>query len=128
MEVSKLNIKIRRLIAFLIDFVILFYVIYFPFYNLAKISDNIIFRIFLAIWLITISFNLFLRKDCIIGYESIGKKIMRLKIYQNGIRVQDKRLLIDRVFYSLWLSQFYLFMILINNKSRGDLKMNTEVK
>ncbi len=59
--------------------------------------------------------NVFLRKDIIFGYESIGKKLMRLKIYdKNNERLTNKKQLIDRTFHSLWTFHIYIFMILIN--------------
>lgn len=74
--------------------------------------------------------NLFLRKDTLFGYESIGKKLMRLKIYDlsNNERVKNKKKLIDRNFYSFCSLPIYAFMILINNQSVGDKEMKTTVK
>lgn len=120
-------LKIRRLLAVYIDFILIFYLCYF-FAHLISIFDNIFYLIFIGIVVLVLFFNIFLRKDCIIGYESIGKKIMRLKIYCNNVRVLDKKLLIDRVFYSICNFPIYPFMILIINKSCGDNKYNTEVK
>jgi len=125
-----MNLKIRRLIATYIDFVITFW----PICYLGSIIDpmletHLILYIILSIILIITGFNIFLRKDTIFGYSSIGKKIMRLKIYNiDGSEVRDKKKLIDRVFQSLSTAHIYVFMILANNKSTGDKKIGTEVK
>lgn len=120
-------IKFRRLLALYIDFIIIFYLCYY-FVKLISIFDNIYYDIFIEIVGFILFINLFLRKDCFIGYESIGKKVMFLHIYQNNIRVKDKKVLIDRVSASFYSCPFYLFMILINNKSFGDRKLATDVK
>ena len=53
---------------------------------------------------------------------------MGLKIYQNGKRIKDKKILVDRITKTFCSFPFYPFMIKINNKSSGDNKLNTEVK
>ncbi len=73
--------------------------------------------------------NAVLRKNIIFGYESIGKKVMGLKIYdENEKRIKNNKILMDRVYYSLPTFHIYMFMILANNKSTGDKKMKTTVK
>ena len=120
-------LKIRRFLAVYIDFILIFYLCYF-FANLINVFDNIFYQIFDGIVVLILFLNIFLRKDCIIGCESIGKKIMHLKIYKNSIRVENKKILIDRVLCSMGSFCFYPFMIFINNKSSGDNKYGTEVK
>lgn len=120
-------LKIRRFVAIYIDFVIIFYLCYYPFYIL-DIFNNIYYSIFLSSCALVLFFNIFLMKDCILGYESIGKKIMFLKIYHNDDVLKDKKILKDRVYFSIWNFPIYPFMILINNKSSGDNKLGTIVK
>ena len=120
-------LKIRRFLAIYIDFVIIFYLCYYLFHIL-DIFDNIYYSIFLSSCALVLFFNIFLLKDCICGYESIGKKIMFLKIYYNDDILKDKRILKDRVYFSIWNFPIYPFMILINNKSSGDNKFGTIVK
>ena len=55
-----------------------------------------ILNIISAILIVVILYILILNKDSIIGYESIGKKIMRLKIYKVGKRLEDKKMLRKR--------------------------------
>ena len=121
-------IQLRRLLAIAIDYYIIFHIIYLPLNYIFKNSTNILVDILSGLLAIILLVNLFLRKDCLIGYESVGKKIMRLKIFQNGKTVQNKKILVDRIFYTLWPFMTYPFMVLYNNKSKGDIRCNTEVK
>lgn len=127
-----INLKLRRIIAIFIDF----HIIFFAGYMFASIFEmmpfeNILIDIICGLVFLTIFINLFLRKDMIFGYESIGKKIMRLKIYnESGMRIKNKKKLIDRVYYSLFTFEFpfYPYIILINNRSRGDRITKTIIK
>lgn len=122
-------VKIKRLIAFYIDYTIGFYVSYFLLNGNEMLFENMVLKIFFAVIIMLIGFYFFLRKDTIFGYTSIGKKIMKLKIYdEKGEQLTNKRKLIDRVFYSLWLFPLYPIMVLWNNQSRGDTKVKTEVR
>lgn len=123
-----MNLKIKRLIAIFIDYMIIFFILYIPSSIIQKTFNNIIVDIICGIVDAILIVVLFLKKDCLIGYESIGKKIMGLKIYQNGERIKDKKILVDRITKTFYSFPFYPFMILINNKSSGDKKLNTEVK
>lgn len=122
-------IKIKRLIAIYIDYIIWFYSCYFLLNANEMLFENIVLKIFFAVVIMLIGFNLFLRKDTIFGYTSIGKKIMRLKIYdEKGEQLTNKKKLLDRVFYSLWPFPIYPIMVLWNNQSNGDKKIKTEVR
>lgn len=125
-----MGLKIRRLVATYIDYSIIFNVCYYLLkYIQSLIIENLFFEIFFLILFILIGLNLFLRKDVIFGYESIGKNLKRLKIYdKNNERLTNKKQLIDRIFHSIWTFHIYIFMILINNKSTGDKKIGTTVK
>lgn len=74
-------LKIRRLLAVAVDFYIIFQIIYWPLYCIFKNLDNMIANIFCGLISIILFINLMLRKDCIIGYESIGKKYLSLKYF-----------------------------------------------
>jgi len=121
-------LKIRRLFALYIDFVLIFIISYFPFHYIYTLSYTTFMNIFMGTISILLFINLFLRKDSLIGCESIGKKIMFLSIYQGDNKIVDKKLLIDRVAYSIWPFISYPFMIFYNNKSKGDIAFNTNVK
>lgn len=72
--------------------------------------------------------NLFLRKDCLLGYNSIGKKIFKLKIYQNDKMVNDKKLLIDRMLYTVKSPIYSLFSLLLNTRQKAILNVIQRLK
>lgn len=122
-----MNIKIKRLLSVVIDGSIVYFILWL--FSLTQyIFDENIANIIGIIVTMVFIFIIIPRKDCIIGYESIGKKIMGLKIYQNGERVKNKKILIKRITEGFFGIPFYPIYILIDNKSLGDQKMNTVVK
>lgn len=125
----KLNIK--RFIAFCIDFSLIASICYIfleIFYPL--VLGKVILEFGLGVGICLLLFTLLLRKDCIFGYESIGKKLMHLKIYnENNERVMDKRILQKRIYYSLLcLPHVNEIMILAGGQSEGDKRMHTIVR
>lgn len=120
--------KLKRLFAASIDFMIIGYLITIPLWIIDKLINGILMDIFIGITGLVTFFNIYIRKDCLIGNNSIGKKITKLKIYQNGNELINKETLIKRNYLTIWSIPFYPFMILYNNKSEGDIKCNTEVK
>ena len=122
-----MKLKIKRLIATVIDFIIIFFIIYSL--SPTQILFNIkILKYIINIFVLVLIIYLFPHKDCLIGYESIGKKIMGLGIYQNGERVQDKKVLVKRFMETVYLFPLYPLTILVLGKSYGDINLNTEVK
>lgn len=122
-------LRLRRLIASYIDIMLISFIIYYPFKLLANLfENNMVLNIISAILILVIFYTLILNKDGIIGYESIGKKIMRLKIYKDGKRLEDKKILRKRNYLSFWDLPFYVINVLFDNKTEGDIKCNTEVK
>ena len=70
-----------------------------------------------------VSITLWVYKDTI-----FGKKIMGLYIYDSNHHiVQNKEILIQSIFYELWLFPVSCFLILICNQSIGDQKYKTIV-
>ena len=53
---------------------------------------------------------------------------MRLKIYKVGKRLEDKKILRKRNYLNIRDMPFYVINVLVNNKTEGDIKCNTEVK
>ena len=53
---------------------------------------------------------------------------MRLKIYKDEKRLEDKKILRKRNYLSFWDLPFYVINVLFDNKTEGDIKCNTEVK
>lgn len=116
-------LRLRRLIASYLDIMIISFVIYYPCKLLEILfKNNIVLNIISAILIVVILYILILNKDGIIGYESIGKKIMRLKIYKDEKRLEDKKILRKRNFLSFWDLPFYIINVLFDNKTEGDIK------
>lgn len=120
--------KIKRLIAAIIDYSVTMLVVFKSVEIISEALGIISARIILSTIGLFIVISFLLYKDCIIGYESIGKKLMHLKIYQNNKRITDKKILLERNEATIVGFPLYPFMILIKNKSFGDLEYNTEVK
>ena len=122
-------LRLRRLIASYLDIMLIYFILYYPVKLLVNLfENNMILNIISAILIVVILYILILNKDSIIGYESIGKKIMRLKIYKDEKRLEDKKILRKRNFLSFWDLPFYIINVLFDNKTEGDIKCNTEVK
>lgn len=127
-----MNLRDKRIIAVAIDTYIYIILLKYSRYifNMIPFIENDIVRLFVSIiWMLLLVFS-YSSKDIIFGYESIGKKLMKLQIcYEDGTQVKDKRLLFERVFYSLTsLSNLYLIDIIYDEKSVGDKKTKTIVK
>ena len=120
-------LKIRRLIAMYIDFTIIIYLL-FMLGELINIINNIYINIFLSLNLFILIYKLFIYKDCLIGYESIGKKIMKLKIYQDNNLLLNKEILIKRNCKNLKSFIAYIIMVLVDNKSCVDSDLNIYIK
>lgn len=122
-------LRLRRLIASYLDIMLIYFILYYPVKLLVNLfENNMILNIISAILIVVILYILILNKDSIIGYESIGKKIMRLKIYKVGKRLEDKKILRKRNYLNIRDMPFYVINVLVNNKTEGDIKCNTEVK
>ena len=120
-----MKLKLKRIVAGLIDFLIIIsIIIIFEVVNIKNEMLDIILMSLEAIFM----FFIIPRKDCLFGYESIGKKIMKLGIYKDNKRVTDKDILRKRTYYALIALPFNIFYILKNNKCIGDEEYNTEVK
>lgn len=121
--------KIKRITASIIDFIIAILIGNLPMtlLNVLGNSEKLV-EILLTFICLTIFLILFIKKDCIIGTESLGKKIMNLKIYLNGNIVTDKKILSNRVLASMFYFPLYPIDILFEGKSKGDAVYHTEVK
>ena len=120
--------RLKRLVAAIIDFVIIGYIILIPLWILDQFINGIFVDIFIGITGLVAFFNMYIRKDNLVGNNSIGKKIFKLKIYQNEKELTNKKELIRRNYITIWTVPYYPFMVLYNNKSKGDIKCNTEIK
>lgn len=121
-------LKIRRLIAAYIDYMIIFILIYIPVSFLSLLKFPIFIDVILGLLSVLIFFLLFIRKDIIFKNASIGKKILKLEIiFEQENQIPDKSIIIKRNQTSCLYFEFYLFQILFNNKSSGDYKYHTKV-
>lgn len=123
-----MKVKVRRLLAIYIDGTIIEYIVGIPSKILYIKFDNICFNIILTIIDLVIVVLLFLYKDGIFGYESIGKKMTGLKIYKDNDRLTDKEILFRRNLKSFVELPSYIFDVISTNKSAGDNKYYTVVK
>lgn len=118
----------RRMIAIIIDMYILGILANMVMYVVNPILFNSTIKTIMIILVLIMYVYLLLHKDSLIGYESIGKKIMRIGIYKDDERVMDKEVLYKRNKTTLILGIFSIPKIVLMGKSDGDLKYNTEVK
>lgn len=129
-----MKIKIKRLISVTIDLTpfVLFVYLTAPIFNVDFfLFDILVIKIVLVIVYYGLLGLAICTKDIIFGYESIGKKIMKLEIVnQDGEKEKNKSILFQRNFYSLFNLYWglYPYMILFNNKSWGDYKTNLTIK
>lgn len=127
-----MQIRIKRLVACGIDllpFMVLLRFLTPIIYNVIP-NSNGIRTVICIIYYVSLGILVCL-KDNFFGNESVGKKIMKLKIVGlNGEIEKDKKMLFERNFYSLFNVFFpmYPYMILFINKSFGDMKTKLEVK
>lgn len=123
-----MNLKFRRISSIIIDTCIIISILW----SFSKIIEyfcaNEIQILIAKIPLLIFGIYIILNKDSLIGYESIGKKIMHLKICQNGERITDKKILVKRNKITFFKLPVCIFWIYINGISDGDEKCGTEVK
>lgn len=124
-------LKIKRLLACYIDFIIflLFFSIPLEFLNDDFLkNDSTDISLFIIVFMI-IFLLLFAFKDIITGNRSIGKRILKLYILdENGNICKNKKILLKRNIRTLELFPMYVFNILQDNKSSGDCKYHTIVE
>lgn len=122
-----MKLKIKRIIAAVIDFYVIGLALALPLEYINYLINNNIISIIIGIAFVLLFIYLYCRKDCILGYESIGKKLLGLNIYSKNIRITDKSLLKNRVKSTFELFPLYPINILIDNVSIGDKKYDTEI-
>lgn len=122
-----MKLKIKRIFAAVIDFYIIGLALALPLEIINYLIGIDIISIIIGIAFVLLFIYLYCRKDCIFGYESIGKKLLGLNIYSKNIRITDKVLLKNRVISTFELLPLYPIDILIDNVSIGDKKYDTEI-
>lgn len=119
---------IKRIISIIIDILIINFVIYMITRTINIIIKDYTINVILNTIFFVLCLYFFLYKDCIWGYESIGKKIMGLKIYQNGERITDKKILVQRIKTTYIYILISGPMLVLTGKIEADMKYNTEVR
>ena len=120
-----MNIKIKRILASLIDF----YIICFVASLCIAIVTNVTFSItpFFVITYLVLTFLMLLGKDFIFKNASIGKRIFKLKI----IKIDEKGLtffdILKRNAPVLLLLPLEALLIIVKNKRVGDIWAKTTV-
>ncbi len=120
-----MKVKLKRLLAGLIDWLIIISIIVA--FEVVDIKNDMLDIISMSLELIFM-FYLVPRKDCLFGYVSIGKKIMKLGIYKDDKRVTDKDILRKRTYFTILAFPVNLIYVLKDNKTISDEECNTEVK
>ncbi len=115
----------KRLISLLVDGSVIIG-IYIPLIFILFIvgsGNNVIFRILL----LSIIYSLFLCKDILFQGQSIGKRILKLKVRDlNGRGISSFRLVLRNFFVIIWPVE--IIMCLINPQRRlGDILIGTEI-
>lgn len=123
-----MNLKIRRIISIIIDTSIIISILWCFSKIIEYFCTNETQILIAKLPLLIFGIYIILNKDSLIGYESVGKKIMNLNICQNGERVTDKRILVKRNKITFFKLPFCIFWICIKGVSDGDEKCGTEVK
>ena len=123
-----MSLKVRRLLAALIDFYILCFA---STMLVAVVTLGSLDATLLSISVYLISFFLFaIFKDSVFINRSIGKKILHLKVYSEESDGQVKRMKISTQVkrgITLILVPLELLLTLINDKRLGDMLAKTEV-
>ncbi len=121
-------LKLKRFIAIYIDFAFTTFIVLLLTDFFFSFSKDILMILIITLLDIFFIYTLFFRKDFLFKNASLGKKIMRIGIYdEHNQKVTDKKLLIKRNIASFEYLPLYPFMILFQNKSAGDEKFHTKV-
>lgn len=122
-----MNLKTKRIISLLIDGSLILCLLKFFSNILESIFIDEVHLLIAKLPLLIFSIYIIINKDTIIGYESIGKKIMQLEIRQDDVRVTDKKILRGRNKTTMFKIPLCFFWIMITGVSDGDEKYNTRV-
>jgi uncharacterized RDD family membrane protein YckC len=125
------SLKLKRLMAIIIDFILIIFVstiittiITFDNFNLSAstfykiISTSIYCILFIA---------MFISKDLLFKNASLGKKIFGLEIFLENNKIPNKKTIIKRTSFSFPLFPIDIILIILNNKTRGDVRYKTKI-
>jgi len=122
---EKFQVLGLRIAAFFIDMTFIMVIMFGAGFliGIDRLNNNVVLALGYMCFILLLYFN----KDIING-ESIGKKLLRLKIYKiDGGESSKILLFIRNLFLIIWFLE--LIVILINNKGKrlGDIITKTEI-
>jgi len=120
-----MEIKYKRLSADVID-----YYFFSEIIALIKSMEDVLsfkYSIIITTIIGIIFFILFMCKDSIFGYESIGKKIMKLKISAKDENIINKKFLIKRNLSNFLKYPVYPYYILFDYRTNFDEKYDISI-
>lgn len=125
-------LKLKRLIAISIDFLIIVIVssIISSIVLINNVSGvvSIILTIIGIFIYVSVFFGMLITKDIVFGNASIGKKVVGIGIYDKHEKpMLDKKILIKRNLELFPTFPIDVIDVLISNKRRGDIIYNTQV-
>lgn len=129
-----MNIKEKRLFAWMIDNFIFFIILNSTaiiFDKPIPLFENHFLKTLLALLYFAVFSILYCSKDILIGYNSVGKKIMKIGIYtDDGEMQKNKYILFVRVFLTLITGKWvvYPITILYDGRTYGDEKTKNIIK
>jgi uncharacterized RDD family membrane protein YckC len=126
---SEDNIVTKRIVAFIIDFILITFIAILAVFILLPFISNETFQVTSQVnaYLNLIFFAIPLFKDSFIK-RSIGKRIMGLKIYNsNGIPLKYWQVLLRNITLPIWIIEVIVFLSRKDKKRLGDLLARTYV-
>ncbi len=125
------NLKLRKILAYYFDFLLIFYSIVFlgKLLEIFIIHSSTFFKEFLSIVMFILVYYLFSRRDYIMKGRSLGKRIFKLAIYNesDGGRT-DIKTLIKRSRIEVLFFAYDFILILVSGKELADYIYKTEAR
>lgn len=119
-----MSINARRIIAAVIDFYIICFIVTVISYTLVFLTMYISFHSFVVCFILT--YVLILFRDNIFGNASIGKKLLKIKVVKvNGEKINLITSLKRNILFFLWPVE--ILLIITDNRRLGDMWAKTIV-
>lgn len=123
-----MHLRIKRIVAYNIDFIVAFIIFYIPILLFKNFLENFFWLSLIVFFSLGFLFLLLMiYKDILFKNQSLGKKIVNIRILQNG-QIPDRKTIIRRNKFTVLGIMSYPFTVIILNKSIGDIICGTEVK
>ena len=119
-----MSVNARRIIAAVIDFHIICFIVTVISYTLVFLTMYISFLSFVVCFIL--AYMLILFRDNIVGNASIGKKLLKIKVVKvNGEKINLITSLKRNILFFLWPVE--ILLIITDNKRLGDMWAKTIV-